>query len=143
VFRQLFALAIGEGIIRASDNPIIGIKNVPVPPGDCEIPTEEEMIALRDEVYRRSQAAGIMLDFLVFSGSRIKAALKVTWGDVDWVSGTINFKHTKRKSYRVTILPEMHSLLKRLAGRRTVQIERQDFEKRGRCAKPWNRQSTT
>lgn len=73
----------------ALDNPMIGIKNLPVikNPPDPFTPDERAAI-LADMEARYDARIHAYFAFMFFTGCRPEEAIALQWGDIDWANGT-------------------------------------------------------
>ena len=87
-----------------------------------ELPSSAELTKIRYAVHSRCSAkdsdGGDLFDFLLLSGSRIEAAISVTWRDVDWERNTLYFSNAKIKPYDIPIFPELREFLLKLKASR-------------------------
>jgi integrase len=124
VLRELIALAVSRRCLsrEIADEALRGLKYVRVRYDykrmTLSLPEPQQVIELRNEVYRRCRLngskGGWLFDFLLFSGSRIQSARDARWEDVLWNSNThgeLYFRSAKYGPYQIPLFPQLRTLL--------------------------------
>jgi integrase len=115
--RGIFAIAIDRGIITR--NPTERLTKASVPHKRLELPTSEQFEAIvrsiRGSGTGTSKLNAALVEFLAYSGMRLREAGRVGWPHVDLGSGRIWVEPGKNlKGRYVPIVPKMRDLLERI-----------------------------
>jgi integrase len=114
-------LEIGVEAGARYDNPARFIKRLRLVPKKLQLPTENQFLALVEEIEKAgawcSRDCANLVRFLAFGGFRKGEAETITWGDCDFEKGEIVVRgdpETGTKNWsvrRVPMIPEMRNLL--------------------------------
>ena len=124
VMRELLRLAVDKKCMsqEVADAALRGLKFKPVKYSkkrlELKLPKEDQLVALRNEVYLRcasqGSCGGWLFDFLLFSGARIDSANHVHWSDIDWAENKLTFRKAKYQQYDIPLFPQLRELLERI-----------------------------
>jgi len=120
--RAILDIAVEWGI-RYS-NPASGLKRARVRPKSLALPSQQQFLALVDEIrsvpFGPGLASADLVEFLAYGGFRLSEARNITWADCDFDRGEILVRGdpvtgTKNSEVRrVPMIPDMRRLLQRL-----------------------------
>lgn len=122
--RRLFDIAVEAG--ETHRNAAAHVEKAEVRPKKLVLPERATfprfVETLRKAAHRRADAAGDLVEFLAFTGSRIDEATHVTWADIDFSRRTVTFRKTKNGEERtIPMIPEAHALLRRMRDNRETE----------------------
>jgi integrase len=119
--RRLFAIAIAAG--EAYRDPAAGIERAEVKAKKLTLPERQAfpqfVRVIRESGHRTADDSADLVELLAYTGGRIEEACFVTWGDVDFMRGTVRFTKTKNGDERaVPMIEEARALLEKMRAAR-------------------------